>query len=341
MQQAFRVRRGGGAGAAAASRRRIRARSSRLSASRRRRHRRESGVLLQAEQIRRAKAEVRPLRPPARASARTRDTSVVAEVLIARIRAFGSFRSNSIVGRFPPTPMARRKIRFFRDLWWTRTASQMSHGAMTRRMLRDVSSLHVAWRYLECGPVAPPVVEYRRRASLCPQPHRLRVRLRWDCQPPPPRTHTYTHRQPAYAVAVPQPCCTAGMQLLSIESAGTAAEMALLADVKSKNPDATATELLRLFQVRHRWALLVRSADLSCVVLCVRTFYVPHVAPNWDHARPCFVHRDWGIGTGHSLMPASLHSGALHSCAGEWAHPCSHGTHRTAKRSAHRSQCCA
>ena len=40
------------------------------------------------------------------------------------------------------------------------------------------------------------------------------------------------------------------MQLLKIESAGTAAEKALLADVKAKNADATATELLRLFKVR-------------------------------------------------------------------------------------------
>ncbi len=40
------------------------------------------------------------------------------------------------------------------------------------------------------------------------------------------------------------------MQLLTIESAGTAAETALLADVKAQNADTTATELLRLFQVR-------------------------------------------------------------------------------------------
>jgi hypothetical protein len=31
---------------------------------------------------------------------------------------------------------------------------------------------------------------------------------------------------------VPQPCCTAGVQLAKIERAGTAAEKALLADVK-------------------------------------------------------------------------------------------------------------
>ena len=52
-------------------------------------------------------------------------------------------------------------------------------------------------------------------------------------------SHTHTHT----------------LQLLKIESAGTGAEKALLADVKSKNPDTTATELLRLFQVRRRWAL--------------------------------------------------------------------------------------
>ncbi len=37
---------------------------------------------------------------------------------------------------------------------------------------------------------------------------------------------------------------TAGVQLLKIESVGTVAEKALLADVKSKSPDATAIELL-------------------------------------------------------------------------------------------------
>jgi hypothetical protein len=58
------------------------------------------------------------------------------------------------------------------------------------------------------------------------------------------------------------------VQLLKIESAGTAGDKAVLADVKSKSAGATATELLRLFLVRRRWALSVRSADLLCGVLC-------------------------------------------------------------------------
>ena len=66
----------------------------------------------------------------------------------------------------------------------------------------------------------------------------------------------------------PAHCGTAGVQLLEIESAGNAAEMALLADVKARSPDATATELLRRFHVRRLWALVVRSADLLCGVLC-------------------------------------------------------------------------
>jgi hypothetical protein len=50
---------------------------------------------------------------PGRAHARTRDTSVVAEVLIVRTRALGEFRSDSIAERLPPTPVARGNIRLF------------------------------------------------------------------------------------------------------------------------------------------------------------------------------------------------------------------------------------
>ncbi len=50
---------------------------------------RQSAMALQAEPLRQAKAEVRPLRPPARPRARIHDTPVVAEVLIARMRALG------------------------------------------------------------------------------------------------------------------------------------------------------------------------------------------------------------------------------------------------------------
>jgi hypothetical protein len=42
----------------------------------------------------------------------------------------------------------------------------------------------------------------------------------------------------------------AGVQLLKIESAGNAAEKALLRSLKANNVAATATGLLRLFQVR-------------------------------------------------------------------------------------------
>ena len=73
-----------------------------------------------------------------------------------------------------------------------------------------------------------------------------------NTSPAPLRTHTNTMQKVTATAAF------AGMpsvQLLKIESAGTGAEKALLADVKSKNPDTTATELLRLFQVRYRWAL--------------------------------------------------------------------------------------
>ena len=89
----------------------------------------QSAMALQAEQLRAAKAEVRPLRPPATASARIHDTSVAAEVLIARMRALSSLRSNSIVERLPPTPTARRKIDFFRVCGGRTLASQMSQGA--------------------------------------------------------------------------------------------------------------------------------------------------------------------------------------------------------------------
>jgi hypothetical protein len=51
---------------------------------------RKSGMVLQAGQLRAAKAEVRPLRPPARPRARIHESPVVAEVLIARTRAFGA-----------------------------------------------------------------------------------------------------------------------------------------------------------------------------------------------------------------------------------------------------------
>ena len=92
-------------------------------------------MVLQAGQLTAAKAEVRPLRPPARPRARIHDTPVAAEGLIARTRAFGALRSNSIVERLPPTPTARRKIEFFRFCGGPTLGSQMSHARVTRRML--------------------------------------------------------------------------------------------------------------------------------------------------------------------------------------------------------------
>ena len=73
-------------------------------------------------------------------------------------------------------------------------------------------------------------------------------------------SHTHTHT----------------LQLLKIESAGTGAEKALLADVKAKNADATVTELLRLYRVRRRRALpcICRALQRMCWPL-----YLRHIAP--------------------------------------------------------------
>ncbi len=91
---------------------RTRARSSRRTASLALRPlRRQSGVLLQAELLILAKAEVRPRRLcPVAPTHVTRDTSVVAEVRIER--ASGEFRLDSVVERLPPTAVARGNIRF-------------------------------------------------------------------------------------------------------------------------------------------------------------------------------------------------------------------------------------
>ena len=76
--------------------------------------RRQSGVVFAGRTA--DSGEGRGASPPAlpgRAHARTRDTSVVAEVRIVRTRALGAFRSDSFVERSPPTPTARENIRFF------------------------------------------------------------------------------------------------------------------------------------------------------------------------------------------------------------------------------------
>ena len=48
------------------------------------------------------------------------------------------------------------------------------------------------------------------------------------------------------------------MQLAKIEEAGSDAQLKLLIDLKSKNPDASPTELLRLFQAEM--AALIEAA---------------------------------------------------------------------------------
>ena len=77
--------------------------------------RRQSGVTVaQAQQLIQAKAEVRPRRHCPVAPVHAGDTSVVAEVVIARTRALGEFRSDSIPARLPPALTARRNVHFFR-----------------------------------------------------------------------------------------------------------------------------------------------------------------------------------------------------------------------------------
>ena len=97
---------------------RTRARSSRRTASLALRPlRRQSGVVVAGRTA--DSGEGRGASPPAlpgRAHAHTRDTSVLAELRVGRTRALGEFRSESIVERLPPTPTARRNLRFFRFL---------------------------------------------------------------------------------------------------------------------------------------------------------------------------------------------------------------------------------
>ncbi len=75
------------------------------------------------------------------------------------------------------------------------------------------------------------------------------------------------------------------MQLLTIESACTAAETALLADVKAKNADAAATELLRLFQVRCVADGLSSCARRMCRAVCC--------VCRWERAKWDWAKWDW------------------------------------------------
>ena len=75
---------------------------------------RQSGVVVAGRTA--DSGEGRGASPPAlpgRTYARTRDTSVAAEVVIARARALGECRSDSIPARLPPALTARRNVRFF------------------------------------------------------------------------------------------------------------------------------------------------------------------------------------------------------------------------------------
>jgi hypothetical protein len=64
------------------------------------------------------------------------------------------------------------------------------------------------------------------------------------------------------AAPIPSLESSAGLQLEQIAAAGTAVEKALLADVKSKNPNTSYIELLRLFKARRRsWALVALVAS--------------------------------------------------------------------------------
>jgi hypothetical protein len=75
------------------------------------------------------------------------------------------------------------------------------------------------------------------------------------------------------AAPIPSLESSAGLQLEQIAAAGTAVEKGLLADVKSKNPNASYIELLHLFEVRRpSWALVVLGASamaLYCNILAV------------------------------------------------------------------------
>ncbi len=86
-----------------------------------------------------------------------------------------------------------------------------------------------------------------------------------------PRALTVNWPQPPWhtlcTAAAPHPSLqsSVGLQLEQIAATGTAAEKALLAELKSKNPDATYIELLRLFKVhRRRWAVAALVATGAC-----------------------------------------------------------------------------
>jgi hypothetical protein len=91
------------------------------------------------------------------------------------------------------------------------------------------------------------------------------------------------------AAAAPHPSLqsSAGLQLAQIAAAGTAAEKALLAKLKSRNSDATYIELLRLFKVRRRSVALLALVDAAGCGVALRA----HICSQPPHpTRTCCTH---------------------------------------------------
>ncbi len=86
------------------------------------------------------------------------------------------------------------------------------------------------------------------------------------CAKPETRARSHIHTIPCTAaVPIPSLQSSAGLQLAQIAANGTAAEKALLAELKPKSPDASYIELLRLLKVRRRsWALLALVVAAGC-----------------------------------------------------------------------------
>ena len=109
----------------------------------------------------------------------------------------------------------------------------------------------------------------------------------WTCCASPEHTHARTHAR-THSLC-PNRCGTAGVQLAKIESAGTAAETALLADMKAKNPGASSIELLRLVKVCcRRWICCTICCALYCVCAACCMCCIC-CASNRDYSRQPFV----------------------------------------------------
>ena len=95
--------------------------------------------------------------------------------------------------------------------------------------------------------------------------------MRNRCLYPSPQNSAGTVRCLApFGAVVGGPQDSARVQLAKIEDGGSDAEQKLLIAVKAKNPDASPTELLILFQVCcRRRALVACSACRLCAASCV------------------------------------------------------------------------